>query len=165
MADNCPFCRSNIENVAFLISPHFYVIYNHAPFLPGHSLVIPKAHLNSITAIPPDQYKELMAIGTSATEGLLSTFDAHAFNWALQEGEAAGQTVEHLHLHLLPRYQEDLPNPGDWYPKLEEHMASQHLDSGKRPKLTKEQQQDIVDKLRQEAQKKFGHYYLRDFSK
>ncbi|PSR05597.1 MAG: hypothetical protein BRD50_00390 [Bacteroidetes bacterium SW_11_45_7] len=93
------------------------------------------------------------------------TFDAHAFNWALQEGEAAGQTVEHLHLHLLPRYQEDLPNPGDWYPKLEEHMASQHLDSGERPKLTKEQQQDIVDKLRQEAQKKFGHYYLRDFSK
>lgn len=164
MANNCPFCHPNIENSAFLVSPHFYVIYNHAPFLPGHSLLIPKAHLNSVSAIPSDHYKEFLTIGTSATEVLLSTFNTFAFNWALQEGEAAGQTVEHLHFHLLPRYKKDLPDPGDWYPKLEDHMTSEHIDSSERPKLTKDEQHKVVNKLREEVNNFFGSYYLADFS-
>ena len=78
---------------------------------------------------------------------LIKTFGAKAFNWTIQEGKEAGQTVHHLHLHLIPRAEKDLPHPGGWYPLLKESEAK-IIDSDARQKFSYPEIVRIVEKLR-----------------
>ncbi|MCP4398695.1 MAG: HIT family protein [bacterium] len=83
---------------------------------------------------------------------LLQTFEVSGFNWTIQEGEEAGQSVPHLHLHLIPRKPLDLPQPGDWYPLLRKTQTDV-IDSDERPRLQKEEMMTIVAKIRATTKK------------
>ena len=77
-------------------------------------------------------------------------YGADGFDWTIQGGESAGQTVDHLHLHVIPRKRGDLPSPGDWYPRLRA-SESEAIDSELRPHLTDTELLDAVLRLRDAA--------------
>lgn len=148
--NQCPFCSSSIEQVSFLTSPNFLVIYNQSPILPGHSLIIPRQHYRSLLDLPLAHSHELMNLSMHTVRLLLKIFNADGFDWTIQDGEAAGQSVMHLHLHLLPRYKDDFPNPGDWYPALMSNNQSEShaIDSKKRAKYNYSQLTHIASELK-----------------
>ena len=146
--EECPFCKPDIKEISFLSSPDFHVIYNHSPILPGHSLVIPKQHYESLLDLPLSLSHEMINLSMHAVRILMKIFHAEAFDWTIQDGEAAGQTVPHLHLHLIPRKTNDLKDPGDWYPELEK-SKNLKIDSKNRKAHTKEELLLIVENIRQ----------------
>jgi len=144
----CPFCEPDIKDISFLENESFLAIYNIAPILPGHSLVIPKKHITSLFELTHNELKDFMVLAQDAAKILSIAFNTDSFNWSIQERTPAGQSVPHLHMHIIPRKIDDLPNPGDWYPELEEHFYSTHIDSVERPRYRKEQLIQIASKLR-----------------
>ncbi|HKK09965.1 MAG TPA: HIT family protein [Bacteroidales bacterium] len=142
---DCPFCSESILKAQFAESKHCRAVYNISPILPGHSMVIPKRHFRSLADLPDEVYQDLMLFMRQVSEILQKAFQAAGINWTLQEGEEAGQTVPHLHFHLIPRQPADLPEPGDWYPKLREQQV---IDSAKRPRLSEKEMEEVVLWLR-----------------
>ncbi|GAB4023360.1 hypothetical protein GCM10028808_73580 [Spirosoma migulaei] len=148
----CPFCRLDISDISFLENENFLVVYNIAPILPGHSLVIPKKHTLSLFELNQEELKDFMVLGQKAGRLLSKAFNVESFNWSIQERAPAGQSVPHLHMHVIPRKEGDLSAPGDWYPELEDKFYSNHIDSSERPKFNREQLKSIAKKLREIGQ-------------
>ncbi len=153
----CPFCEITISEAAFARSTNFLAIYNIAPILPGHSLIIPIKHIESLLALPADELNEFTLFSRSVTIILLKVFNAEAFNWSIQDKEEAGQSIAHLHLHIVPRYKNDLPDPGDWYPKIREN-TNEILDNPARQRIPSNEMRIIVDELRKESKNR-GFWY------
>lgn len=145
---NCPFCNSDIKQIAFSESDHFLAIYDIAPILPGHSLIIPKRHLQSIHDLTIEQYTEFFLFARDVIRKLSLVFNAPAFDWIIQENEEAGQSIPHLHLHIILRTKNDLPDAGDWYTVLKNRKNEEIIDSKKRPRLSFEQLKTIAQKLK-----------------
>jgi bis(5'-adenosyl)-triphosphatase len=141
----CPFCSPDNQGIAFASSDSFLALYNIAPILPGHTLIIPRKHIKSLRALPDDLISEFFLFSRKVTEVLLKYYHADAFDWSLQDNEAAGQTVQHLHLHIIMRHPSDLPEPGDWYPLLESQNKN---DSNQRPDLGKEEYSRVAESLK-----------------
>lgn len=120
METNCPFCTQKIKETAFATENNFLAIYNHSPILPGHSLVIPANHVHSLFDLSEDEISVFFGFARKVTSFLTETYGTDAYDWSLQEGEPAGQSLEHLHLHIIPRRPGDLPDGEDWYIRLEE---------------------------------------------
>jgi bis(5'-adenosyl)-triphosphatase len=141
----CPFCSSDNQRVAFANSGSFLALYNIAPIFPGHSLIIPKMHVKSLRSLPDDLISELFIFARHVTDVLLSFYNADAFNWSVQDNESAGQTIPHLHLHIIIRKTDDLPEPGDWYQLLDKGA---NIDSSNRPRLDSMEYANIVEQLK-----------------
>jgi len=144
---SCPFCNPTINNCVFLESENFKVIYNIAPVLPGHSLVIPVNHFTSLIELNEVLLTEFMQITREGIKILCDAFNTDAFDLSLQEKPEAGQTIEHLHLHIVPRLKNDLPRPGDWYPLVHKNDDN-IIENEKRQRLSDKEMKIIVDKLR-----------------
>mgnify|MGYP002640435255 CR=1 FL=1 len=144
---SCVFCQNKVQENCFLESENFLAIYNLAPILPGHSMVIPKIHHQSLMELSDFELSEMMIFARKTVKLLMKAFSVNAFNWTIQEGIEAGQTVPHLHLHLIPRAEKDLPQPGDWYPLLKA-SEEETIDSEARPKHSYEEIAQISEKLR-----------------
>ncbi len=146
MIDNtyCPFCSVIIYQATFAESKNFLAIYNIAPILPGHSLVIPRRHIEGLLDLCDQELSELAIFGRDTTKILQNAFGTTGFNWTVQDKEEAGQNIPHLHLHIIPRSSGDLAHPSDWYPILRDGGQS-------RSRLTPEQMREIVRHLRQTA--------------
>ena len=143
----CPFCKQEIKDLVFYESEKFIAAYNIAPILPGHSLVMPKEHMISIFDLSDEELFEFVKFSRTVIKILSKAFNTEGFNWTLQESEEAGQTIAHMHIHIIPRKKEDLAHPGDWYPKLK-HNVDDIIDSNKRMKLKADEIRSIVGKLR-----------------
>lgn len=139
----CPFCEYKIRDSTFCENDEFAAVYNIAPVVTGHSLVIPKRHIRSIMDLSDDDLSRLFLFCRNVVLILERAYKRHAFDWTVQDGEPAGQTVNHLHVHLIPRSIGDLPRPGDWYPRL--------IDSGDRQRLSPIQLVKTVEYLRRHA--------------
>jgi bis(5'-adenosyl)-triphosphatase len=144
----CPFCSETIQSSVFYENRDFMAAFNIAPVLPGHSLVIPKAHHTSILSLNDAEISGFFRTARTALLILMKAFHTEAFDWSLQEKPEAGQTIEHLHLHIVPRVINDLLLPGHWYPLLQ-HNDMDMIDSLNRPRLTAEEMKIIVDKLKE----------------
>jgi bis(5'-adenosyl)-triphosphatase len=149
---NCPFCRLNIKEHAFASSPDFMAVYDISPMLPGHTLIIPVEHFESLHDLEEAQLAQFFQFARKVTKGLCEFLDTDAFDWSIQEKEEAGQSVAHLHLHIIPRTKNDLPNPGDWYPLLMENKRQTVIDSKDRPRFTETEFLAITEKLRKKFQ-------------
>lgn len=147
---SCPFCDPSMEDSVFSETENFIAAYNIAPIFPGHSLIIPKKHIESVQDLENNELSEMMIFARQATNVLLRVFKTDAFNWSLQDREIAGQTLAHLHLHIVLRYPNDLPDPGDWYPEIQNNY-SEILDSASRKRITRDEMRKIVERLRHEA--------------
>jgi bis(5'-adenosyl)-triphosphatase len=97
-----------------------------------------------------DELAEFMLFGRRVARLLARAFQTPAFNWTIQEREAAGQTVAHLHMHVIPRVARDLPRPGEWYPLLRQAEA-EPIDSVSRHRLSRGEMGEMVARLRRTA--------------
>lgn len=144
---NCPFCDSTRGSHAIERNDHFLAIYNIAPIVPGHTLIIPARHVESVLALSESEMAEFFSFARHVTSLLLKVYSATAFNWSIQEGAVAGQTITHLHLHIIPRQPADLPNPDGWYQKLRE-MEPDILDEASRRRLSESEIAAEIRKIR-----------------
>jgi diadenosine tetraphosphate (Ap4A) HIT family hydrolase len=92
-------------------SPLGLVIRDAFPISPGHTLIIPKRHIGSFFDLEADERAELLALLCQAKVVADKEFSPQGYNIGINDGAAAGQTVPHLHLHLIPRFEGDLPDP------------------------------------------------------
>jgi ATP adenylyltransferase len=103
-----------------------YVIMNRFPYNNGHLMVVPYAHVASITDLEPDAASELMTLARRSQTVVQQAMGPHGFNLGMNQGSAAGAGIEeHLHLHIVPRWVGDtnfMPAIGDT------RVMPQHLD-------------------------------------
>jgi len=87
------------------------VIRDGYPVSPGHTLVIARRHVGSLFDLTEAEQIDLMALIGAAKKDLDAELRPDAYNIGVNDGAAAGQTVAHLHSHLIPRYRGDRPDP------------------------------------------------------
>jgi bis(5'-adenosyl)-triphosphatase len=145
----CVFCSKTREDF-FVQRNNMAALYNISPILPGHCLIIPKRHVDSVFELSDEELASFMRLGRDVARLLSRIFDTDAFNWAIQEKRASGQSVDHLHMHVVPRKIGDLKNPGDWYQALEMNGAD-GVDTYKRYKLSEKQLSDLTRQMKEQA--------------
>ncbi len=94
-------------------------IVNLRPIVPGHVLVIPKRIVPKISQLHTDEYIDLWDSVRKVQNALEKHYEAEGFNIAIQDGKAAGQSVPHVHVHILPRVDGDFERNDDVYDELE----------------------------------------------
>ena len=78
---------------------------------PGHTLVIPRRHVASFFDLTPEEINACMALITEERRLLDQEFKPDGYNIGVNVGPAAGQSILHVHIHIIPRYQGDVENP------------------------------------------------------
>lgn len=103
----CPFCTLPPERIVEE-NDHAVWIYDGFPVSPGHCLIIPKRHVGSFFEVSAEERIAMLALLDKAKVVIEEKYQPDAFNIGINVGAAAGQTVPHLHLHLIPRYEGDV---------------------------------------------------------
>jgi diadenosine tetraphosphate (Ap4A) HIT family hydrolase len=78
---------------------------------PGHTLVIPRRHVASFFDLTPEEINACMGLITEERMRLDEEFKPDGYNIGVNVGQAAGQSIFHVHIHLIPRYEGDVENP------------------------------------------------------
>jgi len=118
----CPFCNPDTSKI-IVANEYAIAFYDNHPVTPGHTLIVPKRHIVSFFDASGDEQRslfdlvaEMRRLLMNTTPPLLSDAAGHAcapdgFNIGINDGTAAGQTVMHMHIHLIPRYAGDTSDP------------------------------------------------------
>jgi diadenosine tetraphosphate (Ap4A) HIT family hydrolase len=104
----CPFCS---KHEAVLENPLAYVLFDKNPVTPGHCLIIPFRHVADYFDTTQRERQAMLSLADAAKTILDRDFAPRGYNIGINVGEVAGQTVPHVHLHLIPRYPNDVGNP------------------------------------------------------
>lgn len=106
----CPFCGPPQERIV-LEGVLALGLWDAYPLNPGHVLVIPRRHVGSWFDATAAERDEMLQIADGARRLVAERHAPDGFNLGINDGPAAGQTVAHLHLHLIPRYRGDAADP------------------------------------------------------
>ena len=115
---DCIFCKianGEIPSATLYEDEEFRVILDLGPASKGHSLILPKKHAANIYELPDETAGKAMILAKHMATRLRHGLHCDGFNIVQNNGEAAGQTVMHLHFHIIPRYKNDSVNIG-WQP-------------------------------------------------
>jgi len=108
--NGCPFCSLPAGRLMF--SRGQALAFKDAfPVSPGHTLLAPKRHVGSLFDLDHTERDDVFSALSIARDYLMSEFKPDGFNVGINDGIAAGQTVMHLHVHLIPRYAGDVGDP------------------------------------------------------
>ena len=107
--ESCIFCNPEREIIARNESA--IAVFDTYPVSPGHALVLPLRHVATIWDLNAAEYDDCFRLVRAVQPLLAARFSPDGFNVGANCGEAAGQSVWHAHLHVIPRYQGDTPNP------------------------------------------------------
>ncbi|HJJ95961.1 MAG TPA: HIT family protein [Methanocorpusculum sp.] len=105
---NCPFCK---HNSVVLENELAYAKMDEYPVSPGHMLIISKRHISDWFSLTEEETTAILELLNIAKQHLESVYHPDGFNIGINCGEAAGQTIFHVHVHLIPRYHGDVKNP------------------------------------------------------
>lgn len=107
--ERCIFCEPEREILAQ--NARAIAVLDSFPVSPGHALVLPRRHVATIWDLDPDEYADCFTLARDLRPILESRFSPDGFNIGANCGEAAGQSVWHAHIHVIPRFKGDTPNP------------------------------------------------------
>jgi ATP adenylyltransferase len=107
--DECIFCRPQREILAE--NAHAIAVFDTYPVSPGHSLVLPRRHVVTVWDMSDEEYLACYALVRALKPVLEARFRPDGFNVGVNCGEAAGQSVWHAHIHVIPRFKGDTPFP------------------------------------------------------
>ena len=106
----CPFCTIPSEQMVASDALTF-TVRDTLPVSPGHTLILPKRHIAGIFEVTKEEVAALWEAVQQARAQLLKEFSPDGFNIGINDGLASGQTILHLHIHIIPRYKGDMPDP------------------------------------------------------
>ena len=132
--DKCIFCKianGEIPSATLYEDEDFRVILDLGPATKGHALILPKNHFANLFEIPEDMDAKAFILAKKIAKKMKDVFGCDGVNIVQNNGVAAGQTVFHFHMHLIPRYKNDNVGLG-W------HMGE----------LTEEDKKEILEKLK-----------------
>lgn len=110
MDDRCPFCA--LEDRVLVYESDLVVGFRDAyPVSPGHTLLITRRHARDFFETTEEEGRALWAGVNQVTDELRRTSAPDGFNVGFNAGRAAGQTVMHVHVHVIPRFDGDLADP------------------------------------------------------
>ena len=108
--DDCIFCKlaNHVFDTNIIYEDDdFTVILDTGPATRGHALILPKEHADDLFELPDETAAEAFKLAKKLGKHIMETLGADGLNVVQNNGEAAGQTVRHFHLHLIPRYNND----------------------------------------------------------
>ena len=133
--ENCIFCKianGEIPSATLYEDEDFRVILDLSPASKGHALILPKEHYANLYELPDEVAAKVLIVAKNMITKMTKALGCDGYNIVQNNGEAAGQTVLHFHMHLIPRYKDDQVGLG-W------KMGS----------LTDEDKEDILAKLKE----------------
>ena len=107
---NCPFCTLPTSRIVHE-NEHCLAIRDAFPVSEGHTLIVARRHVGSLFELSDVESRALLELLAEAKTSLEAACRPNGFNIGVNDGAAAGQTVPHLHVHLIPRYAGDQPDP------------------------------------------------------
>ncbi len=131
--ENCIFCKlanGDIPTATLYEDDDFRVILDAGPASKGHALILPKEHYANLYELDDELAAKVLVLAKKMITKLTDVLGCDGYNIVQNNGEAAGQTVFHFHLHMIPRYKDDNVGLG-W------NMGQ----------LTDEDKEDILSKL------------------
>lgn len=119
MKDDCIFCK--LANGVFPTNSiyedeDFNVILDASPATKGHALILPKEHYDNVYEMPDDLLEKTIKLAKKIIQKETDVLGCDGYNIVQNNGEAAGQTVFHFHMHLIPRYKEKNMPMVTWKP-------------------------------------------------
>ncbi|MBE5956156.1 MAG: HIT family protein [Lachnospiraceae bacterium] len=108
--DDCIFCKianGEIPSATVYEDELFRVILDIAPAVKGHALILPKEHYDNLWALGKEESERVMNLAAKVSEAQKKALGCDGINLLQNNGVAAGQTVFHFHMHLIPRYDDD----------------------------------------------------------
>jgi len=115
--EKCLFCDVQKEENA-IVNEHTFGRWDENPISKGHALIFPKRHFSSFFDLTEEELKDLYKTIKQMKEIIKEKYNPDAYNIGINDGEAAGRTIHHLHIHLIPRYTGDCENPRGGVRKL-----------------------------------------------
>ena len=113
-ADSCIFCDAaknpidDEKNFVLYRGGHTFVILNLYPYISGHLMIAPNAHLGELDTTPKEITDEMMDLAKRCQTALREIYRPHGFNVGMNLGRAAGAGIaDHIHMHLIPRWAGD----------------------------------------------------------
>ena len=116
--DDCIFCKianGEIPSRTLYEDEKFRVILDLSPATRGHALIMPKDHASNLYELPEESAGAVMVLAKKLAAAMNERLQCDGLNLVQNNGEAAGQTVSHFHLHMIPRYVNDGQTLG-WVP-------------------------------------------------
>lgn len=108
--EDCIFCKlanGDIPTRTLYEDDCFRVIMDASPATKGHALILPKEHSDNLYELPDETAGKVMILAKKMANRMKEVLSCDGFNLVQNNGEVAGQTVFHFHLHLIPRYHDD----------------------------------------------------------
>ncbi|MBI4148032.1 HIT domain-containing protein [Candidatus Woesearchaeota archaeon] len=137
---NCPFCSETIiRDQQVYTKGCWRVFYNFKPVLKGHVLIVSKRHVELCKDLNADEQASLVGQIIDVQRMLTRAYGATGFCVVMQDGVSAGQSVNHLHVHIVPRVDGDM-HKGEFYQSL-------LVDSTRRHPISAEEMQERVKEL------------------
>ena len=113
--ENCIFCKiiaGEIPSTTVYEDDDFRGILDVNPAARGHVIILPKNHAANIFELPDEDVSKVMVVAKKIATAIKKAYKCDGVNILQNNGEAAGQTVFHLHVHVIPRYENDTVNVG-----------------------------------------------------
>ncbi len=126
----CIFCKianGEIPSATLYEDNDFRVILDVNPASKGHTLILPKKHADNLYELPDETASKALVLAKSMSSKIERALECDGLNLVQNNGETAGQTVFHFHMHIIPRYKNDNVKLG-WKPgKLSDAMREELL--------------------------------------
>ena len=132
----------------FFENEMIYAMVNTKPVVPGHVLIVPQRTVQRFYDLTNDEMTEMMSSAKKIGKVVEDLFKATALTFVIQDGKDAGQSVEHVHLHILPRRPGDFEKNDDVYDILEGKPNSTKIDLDNMPPRTEKELSDESELIR-----------------
>lgn len=110
MKNDCIFCKianGEIPSKTLYEDEKFRVILDLGPATRGHALILPKEHAENLYELPEEIAADVLVLAKRMAVNMMQKLHCDGMNLVQNNGEVAGQTVSHFHLHMIPRYKDD----------------------------------------------------------
>lgn len=111
MDNNCPFCKVESEREIIASTSLSIAFFDGYPISQGHVLIIPRRHVASFFDLAENEQLDMLMLAKRVKGIIDEMYHPDGYNIGVNVGEAAGQSVFHVHMHVIPRYKGDVPNP------------------------------------------------------
>ena len=119
MQEDCIFCRianGEIPSKTIYEDEDFRAILDLGPASRGHALILPKKHFADVFALDDETASKVFVVARNVASRMRKALNCDGFNLLQNNGETAGQSVFHFHMHLIPRYEGDSVGLPAWKP-------------------------------------------------